>query len=350
MPGEFDTAVPVPADVLTAWSFAPGWDALLLAGTVGYLLLAHRLRRRGESWPHNRVAAWWIAVVLLFLTVNASIEVFSQYLFWVHMIQHLLLIMVVPVLLVWAQPLRLLHLARSKPGRDAETSVRGGRFGRILTAPALTIALYTAVVVLTHLTGFQEQALRHPYLHTTEMALYLISGYLLFLTLIGHDRAPWTIPYLLRFVVLAVTMGVDTMVGVVLMLTNQPLAPGFAARHPGWGLDAIADQSTAGAIMWFGGDGLMMILMVITAIEWGGRTHQNDGLGSWLEGVRRRQILGEGDPGADDRTATPRTDDGAGGDGGPGDDVDLDQQVLDAYNAHLIALHERERPSPRPHR
>ncbi len=340
VPGEFDSVVPVPADVVTAWSLAPGWDAVLVVGAIGYLLLTRRLRRRGQPWPRRRIAAAGIAVVLLFLTVNSSIEVFSQYLFWVHMIQHLLLIMVIPVLLIWAQPLRLIHLARSVPGPDTEMTGRGSRAGRILTAPVLSIGLYTAVVVLTHLTGFQEQALLHPGLHTLEMVLYLVSGYLLFLSLIGHDRTPWTIPYLLRFVVLAVTMGVDTMVGVILMLTQQPLAPGFALRHPSWGLDARADQSTAGAIMWFVGDGLMMILMVITAIEWGGKTHQNDGLGSWLEGVRRRQILGDSPPDSPDRVGT----------GSAGDEVDLDQQVLDAYNAHLVALHQQEPQVPRPRR
>ncbi len=323
---------PSATGVFGLWTFSPVWDAAVLAATVGYLWLSRQLRRSGQEWPLVRTVSWCSMAVLLVITVNSSIEVYSRYLFWVHMLQHLLMIMVIPVLLVLAQPLRLVHLWRRAPREDATRERWGGRLWRIATAPALTVALYTAVVVLTHLTGFQQQALNHPGLHTAELLAYLLVGYLLFLPLIGQELTPSNLPYLLRFVVLAVAMGVDTMVGLVLMLTRTPLAPGFALSHPEWGPGALADQSTAGAIMWFGGDGLMMILMVATAIEWGGASHQNDGLGNWLEGIRRRQLLG-------DTVARTATDPGRP----PVDlDVDLDQQVLDAYNAQLAALHRRE--------
>lgn len=321
--------VPTFSSVFSVWTFSPVWDLFVLVATVGYLGLVHRLKRSGQAWPKVRTVTWCVMAGLLIVTVNSSIEVYAHDLFWVHMIQHLLLIMVVPVLLVLAQPLRLLHSTRPSSDRDLSRRGWGGRLWRIVTAPALAVALYTAVVVLTHLTGFQEQALKHAGLHTLEMVAYLVVGYLFFLPLIGHDRAPWNLPYLLRFVVLAVSMGVDTMVGVVLMLTRTPLAPGFTLNHPQWGLGALADQSTAGAIMWFGGDGLMMILMVMTAIEWGGASHQNDGLGNWLEGIRRRELLGEDATGAALNSES----------GADGQDVDLDQQVLDAYNAQLAALH-----------
>ena len=164
---------------------------------------------------------------------------------------------------------------------------------RFLTSPAFTVPLYTAVLVLTHLTGFQQAMATHMWIHDAETLLYLITGYLLFLPLVGSEATVRRIPYLIRFVILAATMGVDTLVGVVLMLTNQPLAPGFAAMHPGWGPGALADQQTAGAVMWFGGDGLMMLLMIITAIEWGTSSQADQGLGSWLEGIRRRELLGD---------------------------------------------------------
>jgi len=45
--------------------------------------------------------------VVLLVSVHSSIEVYGHVLLWVHMIQHLLLIMVVPVLLIWGQPVRL---------------------------------------------------------------------------------------------------------------------------------------------------------------------------------------------------------------------------------------------------
>jgi putative membrane protein len=308
----------------TDWTFTPVADVLAVAVTLVYLLLVRRLRLSGTKWATGRIVSWCGAMATLVIALDSSIGVYSDSLFWVHMLQHLILIMVVPVLLVCAQPVRLLHLVRVAGGA-ADEPVRAGVARRVLTSPITAMVLYAAVLVGTHLTGFQEVMTTHAWVHDAETVLYLVSGYLLFGPLLGHERWPWQVPYLLRFGLLAVTMGVDTLVGVVLMLNEHALAPGFALSHPSWGPGALADQKTAGAIMWFGGDGLMMVLMVITAIEWGQIANENKGLGGWLEGIRMRELLG------DDAMSI--------GDNADGEEVDLDQRALDAYNANLAALH-----------
>jgi putative copper resistance protein D len=55
--------------------------------------------------------AWLAAMLTLVLALSSSLAVYAHNLFWAHMIVHLLMIMVVPVLLVWAQPIRLAHTA-----------------------------------------------------------------------------------------------------------------------------------------------------------------------------------------------------------------------------------------------
>ncbi len=183
--------------------------------------------------------------------------------------------------------------------------------------------------MLTHLTGFQEVALADPAVRAAEEALYLVTGYLLFLPLIGSDAGPYSgrrsLPYLLRFAVLVLAMGVDTLTGVVLMLTSRPLAPGYATAHPGWGPSALVDQNLAGAVMWWGGDGLMMLLLIVVGLQWGRAPAAEQGLGSWLEGVRRQTVLGGGT--MEDATV-----------------VDDDDAALQAYNARLAALHRGDGP------
>lgn len=323
--------VPTVSSVFTGFVVSPVGDALIVLATVLYLVMASRMRRAGSPWPISRSIAWWGAVVALLIAINSSVAIYADSLFWVHMVQHLLLIMVVPVLVVAAQPLRLGQTAGGPAGRFIVSRLESSRAWRLVTLPLVAVGLYTLVLLVTHLTGFQQLMHRHMIVHDMEMVLYLVTGYLVFLPLIGTEISPWTLPYLFRFVLLAVTTGVDTVVGLTLMLTDHPLAPGFAAERPGWGPSALADQFQAGAVMWFGGDGLMMILMVITAIEWGKTSHQNEGLGSWLEGVRRRQLFGDGDAELADES----------------EDVDLDQRALDAYNATLAALHERAAPPRR---
>ncbi|GAA1297739.1 cytochrome c oxidase assembly protein [Pseudonocardia xinjiangensis] len=311
---------------LAFWRFSPAVDLVLVLVTVAYLLLARRPGADGSRWPPLRTTAWLGAVVVLVVALDGPVAVFADVLFWVHMVQHLLLIMVVPVLLVWAQPWRLVHDAGGARARSVVDRVVGSRAARWGTAPLCSLGLYAAVVILTHLTGFQQVSVTDPAVRAAELALYLVSGYLLFLPLAGAELVPWSPPHLARFALLALSMGVDTLTGVVLMLTPRPLAPAYAAAHPGWGPTALADQEAAGAIMWFGGDVLMLVLMVAVAVRWGTSQGQEQGLGRWIEGVRHRTLLG-----AD---AVPA--DGASG------DVDADERALQAYNAALAALHTRD--------
>lgn len=338
--------------VLTAWTFSPLVDLLMLAATAGYLRLALRRVRppgsaegdragevdvttSGARWPAVRTVCAMLAMLALVVGVDGPVAVYAEVLFWVHMVQHLLLIMIVPMLLVWAQPLRLLDEAGGARARAWVRRAQRATVVRWLSAPLFGLALYTAVVVLTHLTGFQQVSATHPAVRAVELALYLVSGWLLFVTLIGTELVPWTLPYLLRLVVLAVGMGADTLTGVVLMLSSRPLAPVYGIAHPGWGPSLLRDQELAGAIMWFGGDLLMMVLMVLVAVQWGQAGSDRQGLGDWLEGARRRAVLGGDYHG------------GADGGGDYGEDLDDDQRALDAYNATLAALHGGEPPERR---
>jgi putative copper resistance protein D len=337
---------------LTSWSPAPLSDLAVLLGTVCYGWLARRARARG-GWPAGRTVSWVLAMFALVVALNSAVARYSDVLFWVHMVQHLLLIMIAPILLVWAQPVRLLQTASPAVGArlDRLLTMRTVRWA---TAPLTGLALYTALVVLTHLTGFQQLSATDGWLRGAELAAYLLCGWLFFFPLLGGELGSWSLPFLFRFLVLAMGMGADTLTGVALMLTSRPLAPAYAAAHPGWGPGALADQEAAGAIMWFGGDLLMMILMVLVAVQWGRAGSDQQGLGSWLEGVRRRSLLGSefgaaaGAPGRHDQTGNRtdnRTDSEIDSDGDM--DIDEDQRALDAYNAALAALHGRT-PSRRP--
>ncbi len=205
MPGIGDERAPNLHRVFTDWTFSPTGGSVILLASLLYVVLARRVRICGGRWPLSRSVAWWCAVASLTVAIDSSVAVYSGALFWVHMLQHLLLIMVVPVLLVCAQPIRLLQTLRNQP---ASPSGQVRLVLRWVTSPVLATVLYAAVLITTHLTGFQQLMQTHMWVHAGETVLYLLSGYLLFGPLIGNEAWPWRLPYLLRFVLLAVTMGV----------------------------------------------------------------------------------------------------------------------------------------------
>jgi len=306
--------------VLASWRPHPVMDAAVALAIAGYVWLGGR-GVRAERWPWRRTGCWLLALLVLLVAVDGPIGIYGEALFWVHMVQHLLLIMVVAVLLVWAQPLRLL-------GGPRLDRVLGSRVVRSISHPLIALCVYTAVVVFTHLTGFQQAAATHGGVRAGELALYLVAGWLYFLPLVGAELAPWSPPFLLRFVLLALGMGADTLTGVALMLTREALAPAYGAARAGWGPSPLADQHIAGAVMWFAGDLLMMMLMILVVTQWGRAGQERQGLGEWLEVARRRAVLGDTAAGAD---------------------LDDDQKALDAYNATLAALHSRQPRNQRPH-
>lgn len=120
--------------VVSTWRFTPVADLLIAVAALGYGLLVWR-HTRDRAWPRARTTSAVLAVAALVLALNSSLAVYAARLFWVHMLVHLLLIMVVPVLLVWAQPIRLVRDASGASVRSFVDSAVASRDFRVLTTP-----------------------------------------------------------------------------------------------------------------------------------------------------------------------------------------------------------------------
>jgi putative copper resistance protein D len=176
-------------------------------------------------------------------------------------------------------------------------------------------------------------------LHHLEQVLYLVAGYLFFLTALGVDAGPRRPSYFARYLLMLVAMGVDTLVGVVLMLSPHSPFPSYA----------LDDVHLGGAIMWAGGDGLMMVTMVLLGRAWVQDPSGRVDFGPWLESARMaafREQTGEAEPAAS-RTGGPARSGadgpGTGRPGTPGQDLDDDDEALAAYNRMLARLQHGER-------
>jgi len=314
--------------MLTTWHGNLVWDLLILAALASYILgltRAHRMGTAGLPW--YRVLSFLLGLAALVIGLNTAIETYSHVLFWVHMVQHLLMIMVVPALLVIGSPLTLLLQVTQGRTQERVRSVLLSAPVSFLTHPLVGLLLYSGVIIGTHLTSFMEQMMLHPWLHQTEHVLYLVAGYLFLLPLLGNEPIRWRPPYLVRLVVLFIAMAPETIVGIVLLQADHELFPAYAEIHRMWGPSPLQDLNRGGAIMWAFGDGLMMAFIVGVVLAYITHASTNATAGSWLEGVRRSTL-------ADNLAATgERAElDGA--------DLDDDEAALAAYNRMLGRLHD----------
>lgn len=314
--------------LLTEWE-VPFTGTILVVLAAGlYLWGVSRTRR----WPVGNTVWYFCGLIAAFLAFGSSINAYQDVLFTMHMAQHLTLIMVAPALLVLGRPLELLRRATDTPGHRLGTTVR--RFGRsrfvsVVTHPVFGLIYYAVVVVGAHLTPFLEYVLTHTWVHGLEEFLYFSSGYVLFLPVLGVEPIRRTPPHLLRIFILTAAMLIDTIVGVMLMLTPYVRFPAYTEVARDWGASVLQDQTSGGATMWIGGDGLMTLLAVLVIAYWMRAGSGTADVGSWLDSARRSALSGGNTDSAGKLDAS--------------DDIDNDEEALQAYNAMLARLAEAER-------
>jgi putative copper resistance protein D len=275
---------------LGTWTLAPGWllATLLL---VGAYHAGRRLAGASTTVRAWRAASFTVGCVLLWICVASGIGAYAMSVFWMHMVLHLLLIMVVPALLVLGHPITVLLEALPAGRQPRALALLRSWPVTLLTHQLTGLLLYTVVIVGTHLTGFMDQMTLHPWLMTGEQVAYVVTGYLFLLPLLGEEPIRPDPPYLLRLAVFMVAMVPDTLVGIVLLQTDHDLFPTMMAAHPDWAPPAVHDINIAGGLMWAGGDGLMMALamgLMLSVITSPARRTRMTG--AWLDSARRATL------------------------------------------------------------
>ena len=357
--------------VLERWEFAPVVTAIVVVFAALYLWGAWRVGRRhpARPWPWWRTGLFLGGLLVVVLATESGIGAYDDVLFWDHMIQHLMLIMIAPPLLVLGQPVTLLlHSSRNPLHTWAKRVVRS-RVATFLTCPPFVLVLYAATIAVTHLTGLMGVVMTNPALHNAEHALYLIVGYLFFLPILGSEPIRWRLSYPIRFVMLVVAMPVDTFTGLVLGTENTP-AQGMTGMRPPGSLSPVADLHAGGAVMWIGGDAIMLGFMMLVFLMWAHADRVGTASRGWLETVRTASFETLVAPPASPPTGSapqspsapapgpardlePAPEPVAAGPGAAGPAVPGargtidDDEHLDAYNAYLARLNQ---PGHRPGR
>jgi cytochrome c oxidase assembly factor CtaG len=343
------------------WAFAPVATGLAAAAAALYLWGTLRIRSRhpARPWPVWRTAMFLGGLAVVVIATQSGIAAYDDVLFWDHMVQHLLLIMVAPALLVCGQPVTLLlHASRNPLHTWVKRAVRS-RVVTWLTWPPFVLALYAAVIVGTHLTGVTDAVMTNEAAHDGEHALYLVAGYLFFLPLLGHEPIRWRVSYPMRMLALIVIMPVDTFTGLVLGFAGTGLT-GIASRT--WGPTPAEDVHLGGAVMWIGGDALMFALAMLVFMAWSRDERASASGFGLLESVRKARLANLAGaaattPAGTDPGASPAAGPIAGSVAGTGAvpasgtapgrasgtaDIDDDDEQLAAYNAYLARLSQAE--------
>lgn len=250
----------------------------VVAAVMGGLYAAGviRLMRRGDSWSWGRTAAWFGGVALLVVVTQSGVARYAKVMFDVHMVEHMMLAMVVPILLVLGGPvtlaLRALRPAAKRGDRGPRewlTTILHSGFVKVVGHPGIATAIFIASTYALYFTPLFESAMEEHLGHIFMTLHFLISGSLFFWAIIGVDPAPHRLPYVGKLLVLFVTMPFHAFFGVALMMTGTVLASGWYDQlGRTWGGPLLEEQQNGGAIAWgFGEIPTLMVLLAI-AMQW----------------------------------------------------------------------------------
>ena len=130
----------------------------------------------------RRSAAFWGGVLTLVVALNSPVDVESERLFWVHMVQHVLLLTVAPPLLVLGRPMpRVLRALPREARMRAVRAVRSGRVGaplRLLARPWVSWGVFAVALLAWHIPALYDAALRIQAIHNLEHLTFICSGLL----------------------------------------------------------------------------------------------------------------------------------------------------------------------------
>ncbi len=244
--------------VLTALVYARGWRAL------------HQ--QMPERFGTGRLAAFLGGLTAVFVAVASPLDAFAGLLLQVHMAQHLLLMMVAPPLLWLGAP--AVPLLRGLPQRVAKAGLgpilawpRLQRAARALAHPVVAWALFTATVLIWHVPGPYQLALRSGGWHQAEHLCFLAAGLLFWWPVVQPWPSQpvwprWTmIPYLLLADVQ------NTILSAFFALSERVVYPAYAAAPRLWGITPLDDQVAAGALMWVPGSIAFLLPVALLVIE-----------------------------------------------------------------------------------
>ena len=230
-----------------SWPFSP--PVIVAVAAIGgiYVRRWRRVRaqaaaRRAADAPVWRLCCFAGSLLCVLITLCSPLDSLAEQLFSMHMLQHVLLLDLAPILAILGFT-RVLLRPLTRAVRKLE-----GRAG-LLAAPAFAVLLYVAVVWAWHAPAAYDQALRRPAVHVLEHASFLLAGSLYWWHLLSPIRARLRLPGLGTVVYMAATKLFVGALGMGLAFAPKALYPYYVHHARVWGLSAGDDQAVAGLIM-----------------------------------------------------------------------------------------------------
>ena len=226
--------------------------------------VAARTPALGAPPSPGQRALFMTGLAILLFSLNGPLHDLSDsFLFSAHMVQHLVLTLVVPPLLIAGTPASLF--------RQALLSPAVARVAGIVTAPVVCFAAFNVVLTVWHLPLFYNLAIAHHPVHIAQHLMFLTAATLMWWPLMSPlpelPRLPYPMQMLYCFL-MTIPMSV---IAIFITYADEVLFPAYASAPRIWGISPMQDQLFGGLIMWIPGGLFFAGVMAVVFFKWAAR-------------------------------------------------------------------------------
>ncbi|MGW5609875.1 cytochrome c oxidase assembly protein [Streptomyces sp. NPDC003753] len=256
------------------WSTDPFFLVACLIGLGLYGWGVVRLVRRGDKWPAGRTLSYVVGVLIVLLTMCTRLNDYGMVMFSVHMVQHMLISMLAPILILLGAPITLALRALPTAGRGRKgprellLMLLHSRYLRIITHPAFTIPLFIASLYGLYFTPLFDFLMGSKAGHIAMMVHFLAVGLVFFWPIMGVDPGPHRPGHLMRMLELFAGMPFHAFFGIALMMASTPMVDAYRNPPASLGIDALADQTSAGGIAWAFSEVPSVLVLLALLFQW----------------------------------------------------------------------------------
>jgi cytochrome c oxidase assembly factor CtaG/putative copper export protein len=246
----------------------------VVLAAIFYIRGVRILRRRGDRWPPGRTVAWLGGLALIVAVTCSGLGRYASVMFSAHMVQHMALNMVAPLLLVLGAPVTL--ALRALPSGPADGGIRAGLLRalhslpvRVLSHPLVASALFVGSVYGLYFSSLFETAMGNHWGHLAMQLHFILVGSLFYWSIVGVDPGPHRPPYPLRLLLMLMATGLHALFAVALLSSNTVIAAGYyhSLQRP-WGPSLLDDQHLGAGIGWAFGEVPIIAVCAILFVQW----------------------------------------------------------------------------------
>lgn len=259
------------ATAASAWTWPPFIVASLLVTAILYGVGVTRMLRRAiDRKPVVRSIVWFaLGWVSLVIALDSRLHELGEQLFWIHMTQHEILMLISAPLLVLGRPLVPFLWALPPSWRQRTLTVGHSNvfktFWSAVSSP-FSAWLLSAIALWTwHIPWLFDKTLQSDWIHAAQHTTFLLAALLFWWPLANRTSR---IGYGGGLAYVFTTALHTSILGALLTFAPRPWYSSYITTAPAWHLTALEDQQLGGLIMWIPAGTLLLIVALVLLVKW----------------------------------------------------------------------------------